>query len=166
MKKLAGKRLAVIAGGLSVVLAASVAFAAWTATGGGSGSAKAITATPLTTVDASASTTAQLYPGGTGDLQISFHNPNPYAVTVTAVNYDGTSYISSDKGANCTDAPASTHPTGVTLTNSSGWSFVVPAASDAGPFTVTGKVSMSNTSDNGCQGATFTIPVTVSGHSN
>ena len=47
-----------------IILVSSVAYAAWTASGGGQGYAKAGTAQALTTVDVSASTTATLYPGG------------------------------------------------------------------------------------------------------
>ena len=41
---------------------------------------------------------------------------------------------------------------------------VVPANGSA-QFTLTGTVSMDNTSDNACQGATFTIPVSFTGNS-
>src|ERR671935_1828296 len=81
------------------LLAAGIAFAAWTATGSGNGYAKAQSVSPLTTVDASASTTAQLYPGGTGDVVITVSNPNSFPVTITAVTGNGT--ITSDKGAAC-----------------------------------------------------------------
>ena len=130
--------------------------AAWTATGSGSGSAKATTAQALSTVDVSATTTPQLYPGGTGDVKITIHNPNPYPVQVTNINGNGA--ITSDKGAAC-DAS-----TGVTYTDQSG-TFDVPASGDAS-FTLAGAVAMSNASDNSCQGAVFTIPVSLSGASN
>jgi hypothetical protein len=142
---------------LGVVLAGSVAFAAWTSTGTGSGYAKAKTAQVLTTVDVSASTTAQLYPGGSGDVLIKINNPNPYAVRVTSVTGSGT--ITSDKGATC-DAS-----TGVTFTNQSSLTLDV-TASTATQFTLTGAVAMSNASANACQGAVFTIPVTLTGASN
>ena len=141
---------------VGVMLAAGVAFAAWTATGSGNGYAKATTAQALTTVDASGSTTAQLYPGGTGDVKLTIHNPNPYAVRVTSVT--GAGSITSDKGAAC-DAS-----TGVSFANQTGLTLDVAAASN-GTFTLTGAASMSNSSDNSCQGAVFTIPVSLLGAS-
>jgi hypothetical protein len=136
------------------LLAAGIAFAAWTATGSGNGYAKAQSVSPLTTVDASASTTAQLYPGGTGDVVITVSNPNSFPVTITAVTGNGT--ITSDKGAACNAS------TGVTFTNTSGLSQVAPGSTTTS-FTLSGKAAMSSASDNSCQGAVFTIPVTLTG---
>ena len=72
-----------------IILVSSVAYAAWTASGGGQGYAKAGTAQALTTVDVSASTTATLYPSGTGDVLLKINNPNPYPVTVATVTGSG-----------------------------------------------------------------------------
>jgi hypothetical protein len=148
----------ITAGGIVVgaMLAAGVAFAAWTATGSGSGYAKATTAQALTTVDVSATTPATLYPGATGNVKLSISNPNPYPVTVSSVSGNGA--ITSDKGAACNAS------TGVTYSNQTGLSLAVPAAGSA-TFTLTGAVAMSNASDDSCQGAVFTIPVSLSGAS-
>jgi hypothetical protein len=136
-------------------------YAAWTTNGAGSGYAKAGTAQSLTTIDVSASTSATLYPGVSGDVLLKMDNPNPYAVTVTAVSGSGS--ITADAGhAGCTT-------TGVSFTNQSSLSLVVPAKVGAvdGTLqtTLTGAASMSNASLNACQGATFTIPVTLTGTS-
>jgi len=139
------------------MLAGSIAFAAWTATGSGSGYAKATSAQALTTVDVSASTTATLYPGATGNVLLRINNPNPYPVTVTGVA--GSGVIVSNAGAACDAA------TGVTYTDQTGLTLNVPA-SGAATFTLTGSVQMANSSHTSCQGAIFTIPVTLSGASN
>jgi hypothetical protein len=144
--------LATVATGL--VLVAGVAFAAWTASGSGNGYAKAQTVQSLTTVDASASTTAQLYPGGTGDVKVTVSNPNSFPVTITGVSGNGT--ITSDKGAACNAS------TGVTFTDTTGLSNSV-AASGSTTITLSGKAAMSSASDNSCQGAVFTIPITLTG---
>lgn len=166
MKKRTTRRLTAATLFLGVALAGSIAFAAWTATGSGSGYTKATTASALSTVDVSASTSAQLYPGGTSDVKIRISNPNPYPVLVTSVvGVAGPSgAITSDKGAAC-DAS-----TGVSFTDQTGQSIAEPAAVGAVPgtanVTFTGAAAMDNTSDNTCQGAVFTIPVTLSGRSN
>jgi hypothetical protein len=136
--------------------AGSVALAAWVAAGTGSGYAKASTAQALTTVDVSASTSATLYPGATGDVKVRVDNPNPYPVRVTNVSRTGA--ITSNAGAACTAS------TGVTFTDQSGLTLDVPAAS-AATFTLSGSVAMSNASDNSCQGAVFAIPVQLTGAS-
>ncbi|HEY6567831.1 MAG TPA: hypothetical protein VI341_09985 [Actinomycetota bacterium] len=142
---------------VGVMLVSSIAYAAWTATGTGSGFAKASTAQSLGTVDVSASTSATLFPGATGDVSLRINNPNPYPVRVTAVSGAGT--IDSDKTAAC-DAS-----TGVTFTDQTGLTLDIPASS-AQTFTLSGSVSMSNSSHTDCQGAVFTIPVNLTGASN
>ncbi|HEX8052573.1 MAG TPA: hypothetical protein VF517_06230 [Thermoleophilaceae bacterium] len=137
--------------------AVGLVYAAWTTTGAGSGYAKAGTAQALTTVDVSASTVATLYPGGpAGDVLIRISNPNSYPVTVTGVA--GSGAITPDSGhASCTT-------TGVSFTDKTGLSIAVAAGGQT-TATLSGAASMTNASVNGCQGATFTIPVNLSGAS-
>jgi len=132
-------------------------YAAWTTNGSGSGYAKAGTAQALTTIDVSASASATLYPGGpAGDVLIRVSNPNSYPVTVTGVAGNGS--ITPDAGhAGCTT-------TGVSFTDQTGLSISVPASGQT-QTTLSGAATMSNASLNACQGATFTIPVTISGAS-
>ena len=145
---------------LACLALVGLVYAAWTTNGTGDGYAKAGTAQSISTVDVSASTSATLYPGVSGDVLIKFDNPNPYAVTVTAVTGSGS--ITADAGhSGCTT-------TGVTFTNQTGLSLVIPAKSGVDGVlqtTLTGAASMSNASLNACQGATFTIPVTLTGSS-
>jgi hypothetical protein len=157
MKKFT-KRTAAVAVLMGGLMAATVAYAAWTASGSGSGYAKASSAQALSTVSAAADTTAQLYPGGSGDVKIRIVNPNPYNVTVTDITGNG-AIVTTDNTAAC-DAS-----TGVTFTSQSSLSLVVPANSTGTLFSLTGAASMSNASDNSCQGKTFSIPVSLSGAS-
>jgi hypothetical protein len=146
--------LAVLALG---VIGAGVAVAAWNVTGSGSGYAKAGSASALTIEDATASTVADLYPGATGAAKLKVTNPNLFGVRITTVT--GAGAITSDKGASCDAA------TGVAFTNLTGQTLDV-AAGAMQTFTLAGAVAMSNASDDACQGAVFTIPVSVSGVSN
>jgi hypothetical protein len=141
---------------LLVLGVVGLVYAAWTATGTGNGYAKAQSAQALTTVDVSATTGATLYPGATGNVKISINNPNPYPVEVTSITGNGT--ITPDSGhPGCTT-------TGVTFTDQTGLTIDVPANGNA-ETTLNGAAQMSNASSNGCQGATFTIPVSLSGAS-
>ena len=146
-------RLALALSVVAVMATTAVTFGSWSvSSSAGSGYSKAKVALSLTLSDASASTTAQLYPGGTGDIWIKVSNPNPFAVTVTSVTGAGT--ITSDKGAACDAA------SGVTFTNTTGLSQAVGAGATV-TFSLAGKVAMSNASDNTCQGAVFTVPITL-----
>jgi hypothetical protein len=148
----------VIAAVMSIV---GLVYAAWTTNGTGSAYAKAGSSQAIGTVDVSASTTATLYPGVSGDVLIKLDNPNPYPVTVTAISGNGS--ITADAGhSGCTT-------TGVTFSNQTGLSLVIPAKSGSTngslQTTLSGAASMSNASLNACQGATFTIPVSLTGTS-
>ena len=153
----ANRRLLGIGMTLVGLIAIGLVYAAWTATGGGQGYAKATNAQALTTVDVSASTSATLYPGADGNVLVRISNPNAYPVRVTGVSGSGS--ITADAG----------HPacvtTGVTYTDQTGLTIDVPGGAQT-QTTLTGSAHMSNASDNGCQGATFTIPVSLSGGSN
>src|SRR5882672_2211364 len=144
-------RLALALSAVVVTATGGMTFGSWTvASSAGGGYAKAFTAVDLTV--ASSTATAQLYPGGTGDLFLTVTNPNPFAVTITSVTGAGT--ITSDKGAACNAA------TGVSFTNTSGLSQSVGAGATVS-FSLAGKVAMSNASDTTCQGAIFTVPVVL-----
>jgi hypothetical protein len=144
----ARRRVVAVVVGTVGALAATAAFAAWTVGGGGTGTATATSALPLTT--SVATTTAALYPGITGSaLYLKVNNPNPFPVAITSVNANGAA------------VPDAGHPTctttGVTFTTTAVTQTV--AANGQATFTAAG-VAMTNASDTGCQGATFTIPVT------
>lgn len=149
------RRLSVTAVVFAGLMAAGIAFAAWTATGTGSGYAKATTAQALTTVDVSASTAATLYPGATGDVELEISNPNPYPVRVTSVTGSGA----------ITASNPSCNAGSVSFADQGPVALDVPATGSA-TFTLNGAVTMDGTANDDCQGAVFTIPVSLSGQSN
>ncbi len=140
------------------VAVAGIAIAAWAVTGSGTGYAKAGSSSALTLSDATASTSADLFPGSTGAVKLKVSNPNPFPVRITAVA--STSAVTSDKGAGC-DAS-----TGVSFAHQSGLTLDLLANETNKVFTLAGAVSMTNASDNTCQGAVFAIPVSVTAASN
>jgi len=140
---------------LLALLAATIGIASWSTSTSGNGYSKAATATALTLSDASASTTGDLYPGGTGDLKVKVANPNSFPVRITAVSLTSGGTITSNVGA------CNTAGHGVTLTNQSGLTIDLAANAVATVETIAGAVNMSTSSDNSCQGAIFTIPVDV-----
>jgi len=159
MKLLGKRRLIFAAVAVMALVIVSLGYAAWTSAGNGTGVAKASTAQPLTTVAATAS--AGLYPGATAALSLQVSNPNPYPVTVTDVTGNGS--ITAD-ASHSTCGQDATHPTGVTYADQHNLSIAVPANGTTS-VSVSNSVHMSNASDNSCQGATFTIPVSLTGAS-
>src|SRR5690349_266885 len=133
------KRALVVGSAVVAVSGAGVAYAAWTASGTGAGYAKAGTATALSTMDVSASTVGDLYPGGDGTVVVKIHNPNPYKVKVTAISGSGAITASGGTGT-CTT-------TGVSFTNQSG-SWTIPANTDT-QVVLSHAASMDQTSDDG-----------------
>lgn len=160
MHRIKARKAIVLCAAVALVSAVGLVYAAWTTNGSGSATAKAGSAVALTTLDASATTSATLYPGATGDARLKVSNTNPFPVRVTGVALNGTNAnITPDAGSpGCTT-------TGVSFTDQTGLTIDVPANSSA-ETTLTGAVSMSNASLDACQGATFTIPVTLTGASN
>jgi hypothetical protein len=158
LRNLSNKRRVIgVAVTVLVLGVVGLVYAAWTTSGTGSGYAEAGTAQDLTTVDVSASTAASLYPGTDGDVEIRIKNPNPYPVEVTDISGNGA--VTADTGH------ASCATTGVTFTDQTSLSITVPANGGETQTTLSSAAHMSNASDNGCQGATFTIPVSISGQS-
>jgi hypothetical protein len=150
-------RLAIALLLVAAVIAGGVTFGSWAVgSSPGNGYAKATSAQNLTLSDASASTVAQLYPGGTGDVKVKVTNPNLFAVTITSVAGAGT--ITSDHGAACDAA------TGVTYTDQTGLSQAVGAGATV-TFTLPGAAAMSGAASSSCQGAVFAIPVTLTASS-
>lgn len=128
------------------------------------GYAQAGASQPLTTDSTVGTITAKLYPGGpAGDVKVHINNPNSFPVTVTGYTYDNSRDITvtGADGPNCTGNP---NTTGVSFTNVSGRTDSVAANSDA-TVLLSGKASMSNSSNNDCQNATFGIPLTLTAQS-
>jgi predicted extracellular nuclease len=141
-------------------LVATGAFASWSVSTSGSAYSKAGSATALVLSDASASTTGDLYPGGSGALKLKVANPNSFPVRITAVSLTSGGTITS------TSASCDSAGNGVSLTNQSGLTLDLAANASATVFSISGAVQMSGSSPNACQGAVFTIPVDVTATSN
>jgi hypothetical protein len=144
MRKLT-RSSSVVAAGIAVTMVAGVAYAAWTSSGSGSGSAKS-----LQTVESSIAAvtpTADLYPGGTGSMTVKITNNNPYPATVTAISA-GSSDVNGACVAGSVTSDADNAPTGSVL-----------AAGAFANYTVV--THMLATATNACRNVTFTLPLTA-----
>jgi len=138
---------------LVVGLASGAAYAYFSSSGKGTGSASTGSMQTVTISSATATPTSPLQPGGTGDVTLEVTNPNNFPVTLVSVTGSGT--ITADSGhPGCTT-------TGVTFTNQTSLNTSISADSTA-TIDLPGAAAMSTASSAGCQGATFSIPVTIS----
>ncbi len=153
-------RVALVATFLGVFFTVvAVGWSYFTATGSGRRSVSVGAMQPVTVVAIAGGDkpSASLLPGGTADVVLDVKNPNPYTVTLVSVVGSLSGTVSADPGhSGCT-------PTGVTFTNQT--SLSVPIAQSATTrIDLPGASSMSTASPSGCQGATFSIPVTITVH--
>ncbi len=145
--------IVLIAGAGATVLVSGSALAYWTTVSAGAGTAAATTAAPLTTSGAVSAT--GLYPGGRATGSLSITNPNPFSVLVTAATFAPVaSPTSTCVTTGVTFAPA-TAPTATAPL------VIAPRGTVSLPYTA----SMSNDADDGCQGATFSSSLSLSGTS-
>ena len=135
------------------LLTAATAYAYWSSTGSATGVGSTGSVVSLTTTAATPSGTT-LVPGGSAPLVLTVTNPNPMTVVVTSVQLDPNRdvEVSGSVGA-CTAPP---------LTVDASTSLSLAAHSTA-TVTVPDAVTLGDSAASGCQGATFTIPVTLSG---
>ena len=138
---------------VSVLAVGGTAWAYMTSAGSGTGSGSTASMSTVTLSATAGSASTPLYPGGTADVSLEVNNPNAYAVTLRSVTGHGT--ISPDAGhAGCTT-------TGVTFTTQTGLATSIPANANGDRIDLASAVTMSTSSSNGCQGATFSIPITI-----
>jgi hypothetical protein len=145
------RRATALAGAAIAVLAsAGVAFAYFTSSG--SGTASASTGTLKVAIAATAGTPkTPLLPGGpAGEVTLQVNNPNDFGVTLISVVGDGT--IKASGGCTAAD---------VTFANQTGLRISIPANSADYLVDLPGAASLGTSSPDDCQGATFSIPVTI-----
>ena len=139
------QRVTVLATMISVLLVAGVAFAAWTSTATGSGSASSLTHTDTFTGIVSETPGTGLYPGDTANVVVTITNSQSYPVTVDSIG-GGTSDSLTGCAAGSVDTTATTPDVDL-----------APGASDE--FTVV--ATMDSDAAEGCAGQTFTFPLTA-----
>lgn len=132
--------------------AVGVAAALWSANGSGNSQATALVAQTVTVTAQSA--TADLYPGFSGgDVFFSLTNTNPYPITFTNMT-PGT--VTSSDPTNC---PVSN----VVASARSGLNLQVGANASSAVLTIDSAIAMVSAAPDGCQGVTFTVPLTLTG---
>lgn len=172
-------RIKVLSAVAGIVLAGAGAYAAtnWVVglNAGSSGQSQSATISNLSiTAVSSPSPSNLLYPGGTGDVVVTIANPNPYPVTITAVQLPtnvtyATGYTTSALTTTQTGCLAAT-PSAVTwnyATGTSGSSHTLTTPLTVGAsgqannplvVTLTNDASMGSTSPSACANTFFSLP--------
>lgn len=152
------KRILAVGLPLATIAATGIAFAAWTSTGSGLGTAKSTTISNVTYT--AGTTLSQVYPTGTSDVVASVSNPNSYkaalsAFSLTAV-YDAADANLGNLGTGGTQPTDIKSTCDLSLTVPAG--LVVPAG--ASSITVVNGLAMGNNAVNSCAGKTFALALT------
>jgi len=157
MRRLSRRSTAILATASALFLAvnAGVAWAYWRIGGTGATSATAATVANLQ-VSGASYPDVPLYPGARGGLAVTVANPNSFPVIVNRVA-PGPGPITADAAHQA----AGCNQHGVSLADDTfNVSWPIPKNSQQ-TFVISNSVLMANSSDNACQGATFSIPVSV-----
>ena len=150
------KALVVVA---AVGILAATALAVWSSNASGSGNTKAVTAETVT-VNAITGT-ADLYPGGpAGKVYFTLTNTNPYSITFDSLTGALVTDVSGGSGG--TPSCATTDVTVSTLP-ASGLALTVGANTTSATRSISGVVSMVGAAPDACQGAVFTVSLTLTG---
>ena len=144
------KRSSIIGTVLALLLGAGVAFAAWTSTGLGSGTA---TATDAKDLVVTASSPTGLYPTGNVTVSVTVANPNPYKVELESIEF-----------LSATTTAVDCDPTVLSAVDLTDLGDVLPANSVT-PVSNDVVVSMSNAATDECQDAEFTVNFRATGSS-
>lgn len=153
-RALSGKHKLLVGIGTTTFVLATVGGVAalWSATASGPSNTEALTAVDITVAGATA--TADLYPGFTlGDVYFTLTNTNPYPVTFSSMT----------AGAVVSGNPTACPASNVTVINKTGLALAVAANSTSATLSITDVVTMVSAAPTGCQGVTFTIPLTLTG---
>jgi hypothetical protein len=142
----------------AVVVNAGAAWAYWMVTGSEPGGGRTGAAVDLT-LRGRSDLNRPLHPGATGNLTVTLTNDNDFPIRITSVSPGPGNVVADDehRDAGCLA------DTGVSLTKPAfEVSWDVPR-NTIGAFSIPDGLRMTASSNKACQGATFTVPVQVSG---
>lgn len=151
-----GKMILGVAVTAAVIVNAGAAWAYWRLDGNGSGVAVAGSAVELR-LQGESDDNKPLYPGGTTNMTVTVTNQNDFPIQITSVS-PGDGKVTADsahRNAGCRTPGVAIVDDVLKVT------WTVPK-NTIGVFTVPDGLTMNNSSDSACQGATFTIPVRAS----
>ena len=147
--------LGIVAAAATALSLTSGALAYYTSTGSGSGTASVSSPAPLS-IAARTPTANLLYPGGSGEVDATVSNPNPFPVRINSLVL-GSGGIGVDSAHSGCDT-AALHFTSQS-NGGPGWDVPAKVGVTDGSLDLelAGAISMDLSAANACQGASFTI---------
>jgi hypothetical protein len=139
------------AGALVIGLGVGAAWGYFASSGAGSG-VVSVGAKSVTVEAATGTPSSVLIPGTSADLTLTLDNPNSYPVTIVSITQNGPVTAVGQSGTCSNTAVSVPAQSGLRIPLASGEGVVVHIPNGA---------SMGATSNSGCQGASFHIPVTI-----
>ena len=142
---------------VALLVVGSLAYAAWTVNGTGTGAASATSAVNLSLTPGSPADA--LFPGASADVATTITNSNPFPVHVTAISLDsgqgsaGFAVDGGHSGCNINTLSFSAQTNG-----GSGWD--IPA-NDSIDVDASDAIAMGSGANDSCQGAAFTVYLTA-----
>lgn len=150
------QKIAIVGGTVGVLMAGGIAFAAWTSTGSGTGTATAGTDSGIV-VDGN--DVSGLFPTGSKDITVTVTNSNPYAVDLDSLTADSVTVDATHGDAGCVVTDIVTADSGDYLASAD------RIAANGAFITRDLTVHMDADAADACKGATFTVSYTGSAHS-
>lgn len=136
------------------LLCGGIAYAAWSSSGAGSGTAQATTS--VDSAITAATSAADLFPGATMSVTVTISNPNPYPVVVNSISAGSSAVVNvSCVAGTVTSGARPTDATGLLQTNST----KPIAAGGSGTYTLT--THMTPSAVDACKFQTFTLALTA-----
>ena len=149
------KKLSIVLLSATAASAVGVAFAAWTSSGVGIGSAQSVDS--VNSVIAAGTFAADLYPGALKSVTVTVSNPNDYPVVVTQISNGSSATIGTCAAGSVTATGLGTDTSSTALAQDGG-DTVIPA-NGSGVYRL--QTRMIGDADNGCKNQTFNLNLTA-----
>lgn len=144
---------------LMIAIGGGAAYAYFTSNGSGTGSGSIATISTVTITTTVGTPSTPLLPGLKGDIAFTVRNNNTVPVSIVSVALKGGSSITDGSGCMSADSNA------VTLLTPANLPYSITATNGATQSVdLTNSVMMDSAAPNTCQGATFSVPITITVH--
>jgi hypothetical protein len=150
------KKLSIVLLSATAASAVGVAFAAWTSSGLGIGSATSTDSQD--SVIAAGTFAADLYPGALKSITVTVSNPNGYPVVVTQITAGSSEAIGTCAAGSVTSTGLGSATSSTALAQDGGATTEIPA-NGSGTYRL--QTRMIGDADNGCKNQTFDLDLTA-----
>ncbi len=156
------RRTSIVAAGVAAATTAGIAFAAWTSTGSGFGTATSEAISDVTFT--AGTTTSKVYPLASSDIVVEVTNPNHYNAALSAWSMPAV-FDAADLNLGNYGVPGEDQPTDLSLTCDLTLAppvgVVVEGDATSAELTIAGGLNMGNGAANSCADLTFAVALSA-----